>query len=368
VAIIAYEKDDLTMLLPEFEAQCRESLIIFLGRPNSGFEVESRVLDWAPLFLQRGADLISDKNRLFPALGRLVSREEERLKLNKENKTLHSDIERCMASIERTGKIQDRLEVLNTLNYTKTEFLSFISHKMRTPLTTIIGFAEMLVNRPEDAREEDPQMVQSIWRTAIDLGNFLNDAIEYLQRVSGNVSLNKVEFDLVPQLQGIIKGLSKKHHDKNIRVAFRGLNGLKMMGDAQAISSAIERILDNAFKFSKSGGVVEIGLHEELRPPLQGGNTMILKIQDHGPGLHREQIERLFNPVEIYTNTAESAPGHGLGLAIAREVIYAHGGRISLQSQGPNKGCLVMIELSVGKFRGSFRMNRIPLGELRSGG
>ncbi len=366
--MVACEKDEATQLLPKLESQCQDAQVVFLVRRTGDLDEQSSVLEWAPCFLERGPDIAADRVRLFPVLGRLVAREEERQKLQDENQKLQSDVERCLASIERTGKIQDRLEFLNNLNYAKTEFLSFISHKMRTPLTAIIGFAEMLSSRPAEIREEDQQMIQSIWRMAIDMGNFLNDAIEYLQRASGNISLSKTEFDVIPHLQKIIKELTNIYQEKKIRVAFRGLNALKIVGDAQSITSAIERILDNAFKFSKPGGTVEIGLHEEIRSPMHGGNTMVLKILDHGIGLHRRQIEKLFNPVEAYSSDSDRSLGHGLGLAIAREVIQAHGGRISVKSNGPNKGCLVVIELMVGKFRGSFRANRIPLGELQTGG
>src|SRR5262249_30470477 len=155
---------------------------------------------------------------------------------------------------------RERVAELSALNDAKTQFLGLLSHKIRTPLTAIIGFSEIIASHLDDSPEDRDHMMQSILRAGIDLGDFLNDALEFLGRSTGSITLTKAEFDLVPHLQRIIRECSRVWADKKIRVVFRGVNALKVFGDAVSIASAIERVLDNAFKFSPPGGLVEIGL------------------------------------------------------------------------------------------------------------
>ncbi len=389
IILIALGKAEAARHLAEMEVSVPEALVILVAPPRpapappppAGASGDSPATSPAeeagdaprPVpCLERGPDLAWDRKMLFPALGHLVAREEERLRLLEENRTLLLDLERGLRETEekvaaRTRELRDRIEGLQSENHAKTEFLSLISHKMRTPLTAIIGFAEIIASNIKEAEQDHDQMVQSILRSAMDLGNFLNDAIEFLQRSSGNLSLTRLEFDLIPHLQRVIRERTKAHASRRIRVAFRGLNAFRMVGDARSIASAIDRVLDNAFKFANTGDVVEVSLTEERRPAREGGPTMVLKVRDHGLGLHRHQIEKLFKPLEIYSSSPDRTLGHGLGLAITQEVIRSHGGRIHVESEGPDKGCLVTIELPMG-FSGSAKGDRIPLGELVNGG
>jgi signal transduction histidine kinase len=353
-------------LPPALEGLSRDLLAILVApRGRGGLQ------GGPPIILERGADIREDRQLLFPALDRLISREEERRNLFEENARIRDELERKAAPAaggegsERIRDLRERIEALLRRDEEKTEFMNLIAHKMRTPLTAIIGFAEILDNGG-GAEEDRDGMVRNILQAAVDLGNFVNDAVEFLQRSSGHVNLQKAEFDIVPHLQKIIRERSRAYAARRVRVAYRGLNTLNVVGDSRSIVSAMDRVLDNAFKYSSPDDVVEISLQEENRTPLLGGSTMVLKILDHGAGLHRHQIEKLFKPLEIYSGIEGSAVGHGLGLAIAHEAIRAHGGQILIHSDGPGKGCAVTIEIPLGRYRASFVMNRIPLGEIRT--
>jgi signal transduction histidine kinase len=352
-------------LPPALEGLTRDILAILVAPAGKG-----GLPGGPPIILERGADLREDRQSLFPALDRLISREEERRNLFEENARIREELDRRAAPTageegsERIRDLRERIEALLHREEEKTEFMNLIAHKMRTPLTAIIGFAEILDSGGGEVEDRDG-MVRSILQAAIDLGNFVNDAVEFLQRSSGNINLQKAEFDLVPHLQKLIRERNRAYSGKRIRVVYRGLNSLNLVGDSRSIVSAIDRVLDNAFKFSTPDDVVEISLQEENRSPLLGGSTMVLKVLDHGAGLHRHQIEKLFKPLEIYSDP-EGSVGHGLGLAIAQEAVRAHGGKIAIHSEGPSKGCLVTIEIPLGRYHGSFVMNRIPLGEIRN--
>jgi len=95
---------------------------------------------------------------------------------------------------------------------------------MRTPLTAIIGSAEIFSAQPRPSEEDRQGMVRDILQATGDLGRFLDDAFEFLQRTSGSLVLQKVEFDVVPHLQRSIRERSAVHVAKRIRVAYRGLN------------------------------------------------------------------------------------------------------------------------------------------------
>ncbi len=247
----------------------------------------------------------------------------------------------------------------------KTDFISLISHELRTPLATIIGFAEIISSGLHESPQELDQMMKGILQSGLELDGFISDAIEFLQWTERSIRLTRAEFDLVPHVRRILREVSEEYREKSIRVSFRGLSSLITVGDAGVISSALERMIDNAFKFSNLGGAVEFSLEKEERPEAEGGATAVIKLRDHGIGLHRRQIERLFHPLEIGGDIAHHTSGHGLGLVIAQECVRSHQGRLSVQSEGPGKGCLVVLELPIGPLFSSGTARSVPLAEVQ---
>ncbi len=298
------------------------------------------------------------RTSLLPAIDSILRRESAFAALGRGDRTAGEGSPPPGASSGEIGEIGEKYEKL------KTDFISLISHELRTPLATIIGFAEIISSGLHESPEEFNQMMKGILQSGLDLDGFISDAIEFLQWTGGAIHLTRAEFDLVPHVRRLLREVCDEHRDKSIRVSFRGLSSLKMAGDARVVSSALERMIDNAFKFSHPGGLVEFGIEREERPEPQGGATAIIKIRDHGVGLHRRQIERLFQPLEIGGDIAHHTSGHGLGLVIARECARSHHGRISVQSEGPGKGCLTTMELPIGLLLSTGAARALPLAEV----
>lgn len=242
--------------------------------------------------------------------------------LNNANQRLQRRVE------ERTQELQKALERLSELNQLKSNFIANISHELRTPLTHIKGYLDILAEgglgplTPSQA-----EALKVLKRAEGRLESLIEDLIQFSLASRGEVSLNMKDSEVQGVLQVAINRSMPKAQTKDILLTSMISDNLpKVHIDEDKIGWVVLQLLDNALKFTPQGGKVAVKASVE-----QG--LVNVAIMDTGIGMPQDRIEEIFEPFhQLDSNATRRFAGTGLGLAMVRRIIEAHGAQISVQS------------------------------------
>lgn len=215
----------------------------------------------------------------------------------------------------------------------KSEFLANMSHEVRTPLTGIIGFAELL---HEDAEGRLSPAQKNFTRNIVKAGEHLltmiNDILDLSKIEAGKYELEMSRFDMVEMIRNTLVIMQAKAEKQNIALVIETkYPTLQVVADKTRIRQILLNLLGNAIKFSHAHSVVRIIIE-------QSEHTVIVRVADEGIGIEVEKVEKIFEP--FYQNDGRlerKYEGTGLGLALSRQFIELHGGTIGVESK-PGEG------------------------------
>lgn len=249
------------------------------------------------------------------------------------------DYRRRVARAHALALAEQKRTLAEQTSEAKTRFLATLGHEIRTPMTGVLGMAELLQSTPLDAGQRG--QVDAILRAGSHLLRLLNDALDLARIEADKLVLAEEPFDLQPlveEAQGLMKPLAMR---KGLSFVVTRAPGLPhgCVGDRMRIGQILFNLLGNAIKFTETG---EVGLAVEPNP---GGGVRFV-IHDTGPGLNEAQRKRLFRRFEQAEGARTSARygGSGLGLAICQELAAAMGGRIDIDS-APGAGARFSVVL-----------------------
>jgi len=206
----------------------------------------------------------------------------------------------------------------------KSELVATVSHELRTPLASIVGFAELLVDRDVD-RETRDRYVGTIHGEAKRLTDLINDFLD-LQRIEeGDFTLALEPFELVEVLRAEVElfSIQSEAHEIELRVPDEELD---LLGERDRVAQVVANLVSNAIKYSPAGGTVSVAA--EAR-----GGVVRVSVGDQGLGIPADQQRMLFTKFyRVDSSDTRAIGGTGLGLALCREIVEAHGGRIGFDS------------------------------------
>lgn len=243
---------------------------------------------------------------------------------------------------ERTRELQKALERLSELNALKSNFISNISHELRTPLTHIKGYLDLLSEGGlGPLTQAQVQAIDVIKRAEGRLEQLIEDLIQFSLASRGELSLNRKKTNLGKLIQITVDRSKSKALLKNVKLSVdirKTLSPVKI--DLDKIGWVLLQLLDNAIKFTPEGGFVKIQAIEE--------NGLIkIAVMDTGIGIPEEKISEIFEPFhQLDGSTTRRYAGTGLGLAMMRRIIEAHGSEIKVESVA-NKGSRFEFSLPV---------------------
>jgi len=223
----------------------------------------------------------------------------------------------------------------------KTEFLSNISHELRTPLTPIKGYAEILW-RKEVPRDKAKQFMRGILESTSRLERIVELLVDFSAMEAGRMAPRTAKVDLSAMVTGLSDAWKEQAPSHNFSIETpEGLPAV--LGDERLLRRCIEEIVDNAIKFSPSGGTIAVKTEGHRVGETNDG--VLLTISDEGIGISSEDITRIFSDFhQLDGSETRSFGGLGLGLAFVQRIVDAHGGTVTVESK-PNEGTTFAIEL-----------------------
>jgi len=226
---------------------------------------------------------------------------------------------------------------LRLLDEVKSNLVSTVSHELKTPLTSVrMGLYLLLEERIGSLNPKQTELLMAAREDSERLLEMINDLLDLAKLESGKVTLNREDIDagwLVQTLSGELEAFSESHGHKLYKSIEPGLARVRV--DIRQISHVFTNLVSNAVKHSKRGEAVELAAKNR--------NGMIrFFVSDHGPGIPEEFQPRIFE--RFFRVPGDDAGGAGLGLAIAKEIVTAHGGHIGLSSK-PGQGCEFYFDL-----------------------
>lgn len=216
----------------------------------------------------------------------------------------------------------------------QTEFISSVSHELRTPLTAIGGWAETLMF-DETIQGDSRRGVEIIGRETGRLTKMVEDLLEFTRIQDGRFRLNMERMDLGAEVEDAIFTYSRLMQREEIKVHYDGAGDLPMIeGDPERLRQVMLNLLDNAVKYGRDGGAVEVGLS------IADGWARIT-VRDHGPGIPAAELPRV---KEKFYKGSGRERGSGIGLAVCEEIVSRHGGSLTIEN-APEGGVLATVLL-----------------------
>ena len=225
-------------------------------------------------------------------------------------------------------------------NRAKSEFLSRVSHEMRTPLNAVIGFTQLLRLAPEGAGPAQlSDFTDHVLRASQQLLTLINDLLD-LQRVEENrLTLERRPLALQPLVDAVFELLRPRAAQHGVVLRNEVGPDATVLADAQRTRQVLINIATNAIQYNRPGGWVRV----VLLAPAEG--KVVFAVEDTGAGLTVEQSARLFQPFERLGRESTAVDGGGLGLVIARGLAQAMGGELDLGARADGAGTRVRIAL-----------------------
>jgi two-component system NtrC family sensor kinase len=214
---------------------------------------------------------------------------------------------------------------LKELDRIKSDFVTTVSHDLRSPLTAILGYIE-LVERAGPVNELQKEFINRVQSSVQQISSLISDLLD-LGRIEAGLDTTKEMIEISLLAKEAMVAIEGAAHQSQVNFVGSIDQGMgQVFGDPIRLRQMIGNLLDNAVKYSKLGGKVEFTAHSE-------DEQIILRVSDTGPGIPRSEQPFLFNRFFRASNVPEDVPGTGLGLSIVKSILDNHNGRIWVDSK-----------------------------------
>jgi len=239
--------------------------------------------------------------------------------------------------IERA--LRERNEALQAADQLKSEFIANVSYELRTPLNTIIGFAEILANQYfGPLNERQLEYSQGVIDSSHQLLLLINDILDLASIEAGQMTLATESFDLHAMLVGLLGLVRERARRQSLTIEFDCPADIGWLdADERRVKQVLFNLMSNALKFTPSGGVITLGA--QRRP-----DEVTLWVQDTGVGIAEQDRWLVFDKFQKGNVGTAQHGGAGLGLALVRSFVELHGGWVELDT-APERGTTVTCHL-----------------------
>ena len=289
-----------------------------------------------PMILRHKVAVFADLFRKTRALAELNETLEERVLART------AELERSEAALRRQKDAESVLrKEAEIASRMKDDFLAVMSHELRTPLNAMLGWATLL---KEDARDaaKVKRGLDVIDRNARAQTRLVNDLLDVSRIVTGKLRVNSNKMQLSTAIEAAAEVVRPAAEAKGVRLVVDLDSDLgAMLGDSERLQQVAWNLLVNAIRFTPAEGRVTVTARRE-------GSAITVRVVDTGIGIPAEHLPHIFERFrQIDSSTTRAHGGLGLGLAIVRHLVEAHGGTVDAASEGPGRGSSFTLSLPV---------------------
>jgi signal transduction histidine kinase len=254
--------------------------------------------------------------------------------------TLHALMRARRAELELKAALErerDARDAAESANRFKDEFLARLSHELRTPLNAMVGWLSQLRAGSLDERGRD-RALEALERSARTQWRLVNELLDSASIAKGKLTLHTARVDLEAIAAGAVESVRYDAVNRNVELVL-DMRPVFVVGDGPRLQQVITNLLNNAIRFTPSGGRVAVTIERSK-------TEAMIRVQDTGAGIDADLLPHVFE--QFRQGDASNRHGHsglGLGLAIAQQLIHMHGGRILAESAGPSRGATFTVHL-----------------------
>jgi len=285
--------------------------------------------------VQDGATLQDEVGELVRNFNQMAARLAEN---REEMNLLYAGLEEKVR--ERTLELEQANQRLQELDKLKSHFLSTVSHELRSPLTAIKAFAEILIDSPNPDPATRLRFLAIIDKESDRLSRLISDLLDLAKIESGAVGWRISDTDLSQVVTAATASLTALAGEKGMQFELSHPSPHPVRADADRMQQVANNLIGNAIKFCPPGSRITIRLERAASSgPKRNepGRYVRVAVQDSGPGIRPEDRERVFEKFFQGARNRSAGPGTGLGLAICKEIVLYHGGEIWVESE-PGQG------------------------------
>lgn len=257
-------------------------------------------------------------------------------------------------AMQKIEIIQEQLarQQAESANQMKDEFMAIISHELRTPLNAILGWSKLLVADKLDAIAAR-RALETIIRNAQSQTQLIDDILDVARLTSGKVQIHQHPINLLDLISDELESIRPAADEKGIQLVGDFTSDRCIVsGDIQRLQQIFRNLLSNAIKFTPESGQVEVKLNRVMgsKPSLPMTAFAQITVTDNGIGIDPDFLPQIFEYFrQADSSSTRSHDGLGLGLAIVRQLVELHGGKIDAASEGKDKGTTFTISLPLHK-------------------
>ena len=240
----------------------------------------------------------------------------------------------ALADAERHARLR-----AETANRAKDEFLAMLGHELRNPLSPIITALELMKLRAGDSMERERMIIE---RQASHLTRLVGDLLDVSRITSGKIELDKAQIEMGDVITNAVEMCGPLFEEKGHTLVMDvPPTGLPVLGDATRLGQIVSNLLNNAAKYTPSGGTVTVEATREQ-------DCVVVRIRDTGIGIAPDALRRIFDLfVQERTASERAGGGLGLGLTIVKRLVEAHEGTVEAHSEGVGAGSEFVLRLPV---------------------
>ncbi len=244
--------------------------------------------------------------------------------------------------VEKRIIAERRLQQLQALDQAKDHFLASVSHELRSPLNTIMGWAELALFKPDD-HDKAIEALHVIKRAAKNQADLINDLLDLSRIISGNLKLNVQTVNMAELIEQACKSFDAASRAKGVHLTASAdiWDGL-VIGDPARINQILTNLLGNALKFTPCGGDITI-------TGFSADGHYVVTVEDTGKGIAADSMPYIFDRF-YQPDESHSKQGLGLGLSIVKSLVDMHNGDVRGRSDGEGKGACFTVRLPVAPF------------------